>query len=121
MDLFVYGTLHPNCAPPDIAETARCMRFNGAGWVRGRLIDLGDYPGLIAGDGRVEGTVFAVPSDAWPALDAYEGCIQGAPEASLFLRQKIAVSMADGSTRSCWVYRYVPGDRLSTNATEPST
>ena len=45
--LFIYGTLHPERAPRGIAAVARRLRPVGAGAIRGRLLDLGEYPGVV--------------------------------------------------------------------------
>lgn len=100
--LFVYGTLRAACRSAMGCEQrqilARESRLIGPGWVRGRLFDLGEYPGLVlapdhastdltsahrAGaqgadaDARdhVFGDVIALtnPADSLFWLDAYEG------------------------------------------------
>ncbi|HEX9199995.1 MAG TPA: gamma-glutamylcyclotransferase family protein [Acidobacteriaceae bacterium] len=109
--LFVYGTLHPSRAPREIAGVARKLTHVGHGTIRGRLYDLGDYPGVILDDDATEpvhGEVFALPPDpdALACLDAYEDYRPHDPEGSLFLRQKTTVTLADGSRETCWVYVY---------------
>ena len=49
-ELFVYGTLRPERAPAEIADVVRLV---GGGTVQGRLLELGGYPGLVGGEGRV--------------------------------------------------------------------
>ena len=74
--LFVYGTLGPD-GPEALARD---------GWVpdavRGRLYDLGDYPGLVDTDdssaGWVAGHVRAIdPTELSGRLDEYEGVAEG--------------------------------------------
>ncbi len=45
--LFVYGTLRRALRHPMHGVLARQARFVGEGWVRGRLFDLGRYPGVV--------------------------------------------------------------------------
>jgi len=79
MRLFVYGTLLEGLAH---GEAARLMEGIGVGidaTVSGelRLVvqELGCYPILVPGEGRVSGRIFDCPDDPqWLAdLDAYEG------------------------------------------------
>jgi len=94
--LFAYGTLGPR-GPEATA---------GAGWVadrvRGRLFDLGPYPGLVdAGNpsaGWVEGHVRPVSArELAERLDPYEGVEQG-------LYSRVQVETESG--RRVWVYQY---------------
>jgi gamma-glutamylcyclotransferase (GGCT)/AIG2-like uncharacterized protein YtfP len=110
--LFVYGTLHPDRAPAEIAHAVRHLRELSPGTLRGTRYDLGDYPGVVIHPDRpndiVQGTVFALPDDPaiLQALDRYEDYRPNDPTASLFLRATHPVTMADGTTLDCWVYLY---------------
>lgn len=109
--LFVYGTLHPQRAPAEIADVVKKLRPVGNGTIRGRLFNFGDYPGVIldtASKDRVHGTVFILPedSDALARLDNYEEYDPNDPARSLFKRRKTKVTFADGSIRQCWIYVY---------------
>jgi gamma-glutamylcyclotransferase (GGCT)/AIG2-like uncharacterized protein YtfP len=109
--LFLYGTLLPERAPAGLREAlGRCARV-GRGFLRGRLCDLGPYPGLVpdpSAPGRVTGQVFRLPDreDVLTALDAYEGFDPADPAGSLYLRLPHDVELAGGDTLSCWVYVY---------------
>lgn len=111
--LFIYGTLHPERAPRGIAAVARRLRPVGAGTIRGRLLDLGEYPGVVLEDSEsseVSGEVFEVPdAETLARLDAYEDYRPDDLGASLFLRVETEVAMSDGSERTCWVYVYNGG------------
>ena len=61
---------------------ARRATFLGTGSVAGRLLNLGRYPGLIRGTGRVKG------------------------ERYNFLRSITIVTLARGRRARAWVYRY---------------
>ena len=110
--LFAYGTLRPQQAPRGVRHLIKDLRPLGAGWTRGRLYDLGDYPGAIfdlSAETRIEGDVFALPDDAkelLARLDAYEGFSPGDPSHSLFVRVRLPVMMAGGCEATCWAYRY---------------
>jgi gamma-glutamylcyclotransferase (GGCT)/AIG2-like uncharacterized protein YtfP len=111
--LFIYGTLHPRRAPWAIAPVARRLRPIGLATVRGRLVDLGEYPGLLLGDAagaeacEVAGEIFEVPdASSLGELDAYEDFRPGNPNASLFLRMVATATLRDGSAQTCWVYAY---------------
>ena len=109
--LFVYGTLHPDSAPPEIADVARTLELISPATVRGRLFDLGTHPGLVLDDSAdaplVQGNIFRVPDGhTLAAIDAYEGFRPAAPTESLFDRTHATATLPDGSTQSCWVYIY---------------
>jgi len=111
--LFIYGTLHPNRAPAEIAPTVALFTPRGPATLRGRLLDLGAFPGLILpGHDEIHGELFALPEDsalrarAWAVLDAYEGFRPDAPDASLFTRVLTRVTLPDGSAQTAWVYLF---------------
>jgi gamma-glutamylcyclotransferase (GGCT)/AIG2-like uncharacterized protein YtfP len=69
------------------------------GHVRGGLLDLGDYPGLIPGGGRVRGEVYRLDEvELLPVLDREEGYN--------FVRRWAVVTLAGGRRARAWVYRY---------------
>jgi gamma-glutamylcyclotransferase (GGCT)/AIG2-like uncharacterized protein YtfP len=96
--LFSYGTLLPEHAPREI------------GFVRGRLYDLGDYPGavLTRSGPLIRGLVFELPEDpqVLERLDQYEEFNRSRPKASLFVRKRRVVQLQDGRKIYCWIYAY---------------
>jgi gamma-glutamylcyclotransferase (GGCT)/AIG2-like uncharacterized protein YtfP len=111
--LFIYGTLHPDRAPAEIAPTVALLKPLGSATLRGTLLNLGAYPGLLLhGKDEICGELFSLPEDVelrhrtWAALDAYEGFRPSAPEYSLFTRVLTVVTLADGSPRRAWVYLF---------------
>jgi len=108
--LFVYGTLRPGHAPSEIADAVRTLEPVGPGTIRGRLYNLGAYPGVVLDDPageEVHGEVFLVPHPATLArLDAYEDYRPRDPENSLFRRVKTTVTLSNGARELCWVYVY---------------
>ena len=105
--LFVYGTLRSN--------QPNAPRLGGAtplGWAttNGRLIDLGDYPGLIEGEGVVVGELFRLPSATLERIDDLEGFDPLDPEGSLFLREEREVHLPGANSRfHAWTYRWPHG------------
>jgi gamma-glutamylcyclotransferase (GGCT)/AIG2-like uncharacterized protein YtfP len=71
----------------------------GRGRVRGRLLDLGDYPGLIEGGGRVRGEIYRLDDpELLAVLDRVEGYN--------FERRRAIATLASGRRARVWVYRY---------------
>jgi len=109
--LFTYGTLLPEHAPTEIASVVEQLRKVGSGAVRGRLYDLGEYPGAVldpSSSKKISGAVFQLPDD--PAvlakLDAYEGFQPRTRRSSLFVRTLCPVTMRNGRRLRCWIYVY---------------
>ena len=74
-------------------------RFVGAGRVRGTLLDLGPYPGLVAGRGTVHGEVYELHDrEVLRTIDRAEGYN--------FERRARTVTLADGQRRRAWLYEY---------------
>jgi gamma-glutamylcyclotransferase (GGCT)/AIG2-like uncharacterized protein YtfP len=108
--LFVYGTLRPGRAPAEIAAIVDLLKTAGDANVRGRLHDLGAYPGIVLDDDadEVPGVLLALPADpdVLARLDAYEGFIPAHPEISLFRRVRTTATRPGGEPTACWVYVY---------------
>ena len=107
--LFIYGTLHPDRAPAEIAGAARRLTPIGPATIRGHLYNLGEYPGVILDHTAlpISGELFNIPdAGTLTALDAYEDFRPAEPASSLFLRVKTFATMSDGSHQTCWVYVY---------------
>lgn len=100
--VFVYGTLRPALARGEPAGLIAGLEWTGPATVRGILYDLGDYPGLVAGDAVVHGDLLRLASpDQLEAFDRYEEC-QGARP--LYRRERWPASRPDGSIVQAWVY-----------------
>lgn len=107
--LFVYGTLHPDRAPREIAHAARRLIPAGPATIRARLYDLGAYPAAVLDStaAPIPGQLFEIPDAATlAALDAYEDFRPAQPAASLFLRVETTAASPAGSQHRCWVYVY---------------
>jgi gamma-glutamylcyclotransferase (GGCT)/AIG2-like uncharacterized protein YtfP len=95
--LFAYGTLMRGYGRHVVLT--RGATAMGEGTVRGRLLDLGRYPGLIDGAGRVRGEVYRLDDpELLPVLDREEGYN--------FVRRQGTVTLADGRRVRAWLYRY---------------
>ncbi len=78
---------------------ASASTFLGEGAVRGRLLDLGRYPGLVDGAGRVCGEIYRLDDpELLAVLDREEGYN--------FERCRAIVTLASGRRARAWVYRY---------------
>ena len=94
--LFTYGTLMRGYGLH--AVLARGASRVGAGSVRGRLLDLGRYPGLVDGRGRVHGEVYRLDDELLPVLDREEGY--------QFERRRAIETLAGGRRAWAGLYRY---------------
>jgi gamma-glutamylcyclotransferase (GGCT)/AIG2-like uncharacterized protein YtfP len=95
--LFAYGTLMRGYALH--LRLARGARAAGRGTASGRLLDLGRYPGLIEGAGRVHGELYRLDDpELLPILDREEGYN--------FERRRAIVTLAGGRRVRAWLYRY---------------
>ena len=109
-NLFVYGTIHPDRAPAEIAHVVRNLKLIGRGWIRAHLRHLDKYPALKLDSSfgsLVEGQIFRVPDQGiLSELDKYEEFDPKNAEASLFRRKPVRVRLENGRTMSAWVYEY---------------
>ena len=73
--------------------------YLGVATARGALVDLGRYPGLVEGRGRVRGEVYRLHTpELLPTLDREEGYN--------FVRSMATVTLASGRRTRAWIYRY---------------
>jgi gamma-glutamylcyclotransferase (GGCT)/AIG2-like uncharacterized protein YtfP len=106
--LFVYGSLRRGFELHGVL-VGLGARHVGKASLRGRLFDLGDYPGAepsSAEADRVLGEVYRLvnPQRALQVLDRVEGLRPGAPAASLYRREVAAITLEGGATAEAWVY-----------------
>ena len=94
--LFAYGTLMRGYERHRFLAGAPLIT---TGSMRGRLLNLRGYPGLVAGGGRVSGEVYRLDDpQLLPVLDREEGYN--------FVRRRSIVTLAGGRRARAWVYRY---------------
>ncbi len=93
----------------------RQFEFVGAGVMRGRLYDLGAFPGAVideACDAKIIGEVFSFPDDEiisaqlLDQLDDYEDYTPADEPQSLFIRKRTTIRLLNGAKVECWVYVY---------------
>jgi gamma-glutamylcyclotransferase (GGCT)/AIG2-like uncharacterized protein YtfP len=95
--LFAYGTLMRGYALHHRLAAGATLLTTGH--VRGRLLDLRGYPGLIPGAGRVSGEVYRLDDpQLLPVLDREEGYN--------FVRRRGIVTLTGGRRARVWLYRY---------------
>ena len=95
--VFVYGSLRRGSASAMSAKFPDALSI-GDGKVRGRLYDLGAYPGLQLDDSAalVTGELYEVTDETLSKLDQFE-------LTSSYERREVAVEHDTGS-RKCWIY-----------------
>jgi len=107
--VFFYGTLMSPFDRPGRTRLGPLLEPVGFGWIRAALFDLGIYPAAVpADDGQVWGEVHRM-ADADPVLDVLdeiEGYRPSEPDASLYTRSEIPVTLESGRVVSAWVYFY---------------
>jgi gamma-glutamylcyclotransferase (GGCT)/AIG2-like uncharacterized protein YtfP len=106
--LFVYGTLMRASGHPMHAELARAGTFVGRAAIRGELVDLGAYPGLVLERaGEACGELWALhDANALAMLDAYEGIVDDDEAPDRYERVRAEVRLDDGSVYQAWVYAW---------------
>jgi len=107
--LFVYGTLLDEQNEFSTYLKQNCS-FYGKGKIKGRLYDLGEYPGAIldyVDSNYVHGSVFKLKDSAevLMRLDEYEGFGEEQDQPNLFTREMVSVESDKGQV-NCWVYLY---------------
>ena len=107
--LFVYGTLKPGFGNYDRIE--HLVRSAQAASTQGVLVDLGAYPAMIPGHGRVKGILLEVVEAALVIADGIEG-FQVDREQNLFKRKKQIIRLESGGEVKAWVYEFADPDRI---------
>lgn len=107
--LFVYGTLRRDSVHELHQLLARHARFLGDARVRGRLFDLGSYPGMVLdqSSGLVAGELYEITSnwaDVIARLDEYEGCTAEDPQPHQYRRELVEVLRPGGAPVTAWAY-----------------
>ncbi len=106
--IFVYGTLMKGELRHRMIARHRPARVTTAS-VAGRLVHLGEYPGLVPGEGRVLGELVVLddPAEALVELDDVEEFRGYGAQGSLYRRVVIEAKGDDGERWLAWTYRYV--------------
>jgi gamma-glutamylcyclotransferase (GGCT)/AIG2-like uncharacterized protein YtfP len=109
--LFTYGTLSTGQAPSSVVSLMKSLKRHGKGYIRGRLYDLGDFPGVVLSESprnKVFGDIFELPTDGsiLKQIDRYEEFSPRKPKSSLFVRKRVPVKLDNGEQIECWTYVY---------------
>jgi gamma-glutamylcyclotransferase (GGCT)/AIG2-like uncharacterized protein YtfP len=109
--LFVYGTLMRGFDHPMAKLLAANADFLGAATCRGKLYLVKHYPGLVLSDDPadiVHGELFRLraPEALLAEFDMYEACGEGFQPPTEYVRQMLAVRLAEGSSSNAWTYVY---------------
>lgn len=109
---FAYGTLRRDSRRLPRELLGGAVRV-GVATYRGRLYELGWYPGAVPSSDphdRVRGDVYRLPDEEAPgilgALDRYEACAPGDSAPHEFRRVRAVVDIAGQGPRACWIYLY---------------
>jgi gamma-glutamylcyclotransferase (GGCT)/AIG2-like uncharacterized protein YtfP len=101
--LAVYGSLRRGLGLPDEPDVRASLFDRGPCTIAGILYDLGEYPGLVPGDGRVVGELYELRDPAvLVELDRYEEYDARDRHGSLFVRR--AVRLIEPPLLDAWVY-----------------
>jgi gamma-glutamylcyclotransferase (GGCT)/AIG2-like uncharacterized protein YtfP len=109
--IFVYGTLSRRFDHPMSKLLSRSAEFLGEGRCPGRLYLVAHYPGLLRAaspDDVVFGELYRMrdPAALLAELDEYESCGPIFDPPTLYLRETLPVTLADGSVMEAWTYIY---------------
>ncbi|WP_268747089.1 gamma-glutamylcyclotransferase family protein [Methylacidiphilum kamchatkense] len=97
--MFVYGTLRKGQCRNSILS---CCEFIGLGILYHFLMyDLGEYPAIIPGNGKVKGELYVVNKEILKELDY----IEGVP--FLFKREKVCIRLLNSEYHQLEAYAYV--------------
>jgi gamma-glutamylcyclotransferase (GGCT)/AIG2-like uncharacterized protein YtfP len=92
----------------DLHHLMESGTFAGDGTVRGTLLSLGRYPGLIDGGGSVRGELYRFDDlpTALDVLDDVEEFNPTDPDGSPYVRVTRPVTTSDGAQVEAWLYLY---------------
>lgn len=103
--VFLYGSLMRGFEMHDSLDLPSMTEFMGEAQCRGRLYDLGGYPGMtLEGTGRVQGELYRVQQEGTiDTIDRHEGYYPETREGSTYVRR--LEEMVDRDLKA-WVYVY---------------
>ncbi len=107
--LFVYGTL---LQPGNefAAYLNKHCKFIGDGKIKGRLYDIGEYPGAVVGNAEeryIYGSIFMMddPEIILNVIDDYEGIGEAYSPPQEYIRKEVGIHTAN-EILNCWMYLY---------------
>ena len=113
--LFIYGTLL-NSGNEFAVYLQKNSGLYGKGKFKGRLYDIGEYPGAVEDKNEksyIHGSIVSLNTqDVLKLLDHYEGFGADEAQPNLFIRKLINAETTGGVIK-CWAYLYnLPVDKL---------
>jgi gamma-glutamylcyclotransferase (GGCT)/AIG2-like uncharacterized protein YtfP len=109
LPIALYGSLMRGLGAMETLGIAEALRFERPCLIPGRLFDLGPYPGLRPGPGRVRAELYSIHHpDAVAVLDEFEGFEPDRPQASLYLRDRVILLEPEGTPAWVYVYNHEP-------------
>jgi len=112
-NLFVYGSLRSGFKSPAYEYISRFFSFVGDAKVKGKLFDLGLYPGGVpsSDESYLTGELYTIRHESdftWAIgqLDDYEGISVEFGEAQLYKRELVDVFMNNNASAFAWIYWY---------------
>lgn len=108
--LFTYGTLMQDFNSQITHLLRRQSRFLGEGYIRGRLYDLGAYPGLVydpSSRQQVRGEIYKLlyPDSLLSRLDEYEMIDPARPMENEYRRSLVPIWSKEQEL-ACWTYLF---------------
>ena len=110
--LFVYGTLRKDFDSPILEKISRNVEWLGGAVIRGKLFDIGKYPGAVplneGENGDIKGELIRINDEetVMKILDEYEGFDRRNANSSEYIRKKESVVLENRETLLAWVYWY---------------
>lgn len=105
--VFVYGALRSGASHAWRMERARLF---GQATVRGTLVKVDWYPGLVLeGETEVKGEVYEVDEETLRELDEFEGIGVEDERNDEYKRVQALVRLQDGGTITCSIYEWQLG------------
>jgi len=113
--IFVYGTLLQGMA---LAHVLKNSVYLGPAIISANLLNFGNYPGLIKGNGLATGELYQINKYTLKILDEIEGYQTETPERSLYVREIVPVTqLSNGQVVQAHCYFY--NGTLKPSATIP--
>lgn len=107
----LYGSLMRGLGAMDELGLGDRLRYVGPCVIAGELFDLGQYPGMRHGDGRVIAELYALLDvGVIEELDEFEDYTPSRRRESLYLRESVALIQPSNTDAWLYVYNAVPND-----------